>query len=215
MASTKLLLDFDGVVLKNRGLMRYQSDRSARYLHKHTGMPLPVARDFNKHYYPRYGHTVTMMRSMLKKNVTLDDYNSYLYGNNIRWLDRFVDKATYEHGNSFNRVLEFTRTNNIEVIVFTNVHVNWVKRFSGLMDLPIQDHGVFWASDTRMLKPHPFSYQLLESVFPNDTRFVFFDDSKSNVSGAERPRWIPVLFGEDHTADHVVRSLKHVIDNEL
>lgn len=213
MSATKLLLDFDGVVLKNRRLMQYQTNWSARYLHKHTGMPLPVARDFNRHYYPRYGHTVTMMRQMLKKNVTLEDYNSYLYGDNLRWLSRFVDKPTYEHGNSFNRVLSFCEENNTEVIVFTNVHVNWVEHFTRLMDLPIKRSNIVWPSDTKLLKPNAFSYELLEAVFPSDTRFVFFDDSERNIARAERPGWIPVLFGEDHTADYVVRSMEHVLAN--
>lgn len=205
--ATKLLLDFDGVILKNKRLMQYQCDWSARYLHKHTGMPVQVAKDFNRHYYPRYGHTVTMMRNMLRKNVTLEDYNSYLYGDNIRWLRRFVDDNTYEHGNSFNRVFEACEELNIEIIVFTNVHIRWVLYFSGLMDLPIKRSNVVWPSHTDLLKPSKNSYDLLEAVFPNDTKFVFFDDSFKNIENAKRPRWTPILFDINNTAGDVVKLL--------
>jgi FMN phosphatase YigB (HAD superfamily) len=207
--ATKLLLDFDGVVLKNKKLMQYQCDWSARYLHKHTGMPIPVAKDFNAHYYPRYGHTVTMMRKMLKKNVTIEDYNSYMYGDNIRWLNRFVDKDTYEHGNGFNKVFKECEERNIEVIIFTNVDIRWVLNFSNLLDIPVQRSNVVWPSHLDLLKPSKYSYDLLESVFPSDTKFIFFDDSYKNIENAKRPRWTSVLFENKHTAQDVVQLVSN------
>lgn len=201
----KLLLDFDGVVLKNQRLKQYQLDRSASFVRKTTNIKLASCKDLNAKYYPRYGHTVTMLRKMFNKKVTLEEYNEYLYSpTKLRWLKRFIDKDTFEHGHGFNDVFRFCNDNHIGCYIFTNVHIDWVVYFSELMGLSIEQKNVIWPSHLELLKPRPAIYDTIQEVFEPSSRFYFVDDSETNLVIPRQMGWKTLAFNERSSVDDII-----------
>ena len=214
MTSSKLLLDFDGVVLRNTKLHRYQLNRSARFVQKHTGMSLERCKKVNAEFYPKDGHTVTMINKRFvvdeSDRVTLEEYNDYVFGKqHLRWLKHLVDDKTHAHAKDFNRVFEFCEKNNMQWYVFTNAHIEWVLYFSHLCNLPITMDKVIWPPTLQYLKPSRFAYDYVECRFPAGT-FWFADDSQTNLQiPMQRERWVPMYFTKNHTADSLLDVIKH------
>ena len=199
--SVKLLLDFDGVVLNNHKLGRYQRDRSAMFVSKHRSMLYAESKVFNASEYPKHGHTVIMMnktKKEIEKPVTLEQYNNFVYSQNqLRLLNRFVDEETYKAGNKFNEIFTECDRMRIDWYIFTNAHINWILHFSKLMDLPVTSQKVIWPYTIENLKPKRMVYDSIERRFPNSD-FVFVDDSDVNFCiPMQRENWRPVKYKGD------------------
>jgi hypothetical protein len=108
----KLLLDFDGVVLRNKYLKQYQLDRSAKFIKEKTCIPTKICKNINKENYPKYGHTVTMLNNMFQLPVTLEEYNEFVFDKKqLQPLIKFIDKNTFEYTNSFNKLFDYCDKN--------------------------------------------------------------------------------------------------------
>ena len=207
-----LLLDYDGVVLKSKNLMEYQLRKSAKFVNKHTKMPYNICKDMNKQYYPKYGHTVTMLNKMFDIPVTLKDYNDYVFDfNTIKKLKGLVDLTTYEHGHSFKNVFDYCQANDISWYIYTNAHINWVIYFSYLLDIDIPLDKIIWPLNLSLLKPNQESYDTIEKELLN-SNFIMVDDSMNNlVIPQSRPsKWTPIHFNEHHTAKKLVMELASI-----
>jgi hypothetical protein len=210
--TTRLLLDFDGVMLKNKHAEQYQLRRSAKFVQHVTHLDLKTCERMNKKYYPIHGHTVLMTNKLFGLDVTLADYNEFVFApSNIARLTRVLDDDTMHHMKAFNHVIDFCEQNNLEWNVFTNAHMNWVMFFSELLGVQrITTSKVIWpGNDVHALKPNAMAYDNVEAVYANTDCFIFVDDSKANlVVPEERNEWLPILFHKNYdTASTVVDSL--------
>lgn len=175
----RLLLDFDGVVVKNKKIIQYQYQRSAKFVQKHLHVPITTADELNRKYFPKYGHTVIMLKDHFKIPVTLEEYNEFVFPKEqIYRLDSLVDKQTFEHGNDFAKHFKST---SYHTSIFTNAHVNWVTTFADIFDLPIGEHNIIWPQSLDLLKPLPKAYHNISDLFHEADRIVFVDDSKKNI----------------------------------
>lgn len=191
----KLLLDYDGVVLKSRSLSDYQLRKSAMFVEKHTKLPFDKCQKMNKKYYPRYGHTVTMLNCLFKKPVTLEQYNDYMFNKkDLHELSWLVFPHTKQHAQSFIDLFNVCDNCNIDWYIFTNAHVDWVMHFARICELPIDEKKVIWPSTLDLLKPKAQSYDNIEKRFPDET-LIFIDDSDVNlVIPQQRSQWIPIKY---------------------
>lgn len=208
MSRLKLLLDFDGVILKSPKATRYQLDRSAKFVRKTTQLPLDVCKRLNAENYPKYGHTVAMLNRGFKRPVTLDDYNAFVFDpERIERLKPSVfDKEVYLEGVKFRRLFRFCETNGIDWRIFTNAHKDWVTTFGDLLDLPITQSKILWPRDLSCLKPNEGSYADVERRFGPEERFVFVDDTRDNLP-VGRDRWIPVHWDGSVTVTDLICEL--------
>ena len=207
-----LLLDYDGVVLRNTYLSQYQLNRSAKFVQKHSHLSYQTCKEINSKYYPKHGHTVTLINKMFNKNVTLEEYNDYVFSlRHLKKLNHLVDAQTYEHGNAFNKLFEFCQANNMQWHTYTNAHINWVLNFSNLLDLPmISAKNIIWPLDISLLKPNKVSYDIIEKELCDyGSSFTMVDDSLLNLTiPRERPnKWMPIHFKENHKVDDILCEL--------
>jgi len=153
-----------------------------------------------------------MINNMFNKNVTLQDYNEYVFNfDTIKKLKHLIDLPTYEHGHNFYKIINFCQLNNIKWYIYTNAHINWILYFSYLLDLPIGPKNIIWPFDLSLLKPYQVSYDLIEREINGS--YIMVDDSLINLSIPNtRPnKWIPIHFKENDKADFILSEIqKHI-----
>jgi len=171
MAAAKLLLDFDGVILRNKKLSDYQVRRSAEFVKKHVPLPFKDCYNINKQYYPEYGHTVIMVNNLFNKRTTLEEYNEFVY-NKKQLAGLVLDPPSFEHGNAFNMFA------NENTYIFSNAPEEWVGHFSEMLELNIKN--CICPRTLEDLKPLPRVYSALNARFSGQ-KIVFVDDSKKNL----------------------------------
>lgn len=203
----RLLLDFDGVIVKNKKILQYQYQRSAKFVQKHLHVPITTADDLNRKYYPKYGHTVIMLKDHFKIPVTLEEYNDFVFTkHHIQRLDALIDKQTFEHGNDFAK--HFISTD-YHTSIFTNAHVNWVTTFAEIFDLPIQENNIIWPQSLDLLKPSPKAYDNVSNLFSEADRIVFVDDSQKNIEyPSSLSNWNTYHFKPSDTSQTILQKLK-------
>lgn len=203
----KLLLDFDGVVLRNKYLKQYQLDRSAKFIKEKTCMPIEICKNINKENYPKYGHTVTMLNKMFQLPVTLEEYNEFVFDKKqLQPLTKFIDKNTFEYTNSFNKLFDYCNKNNTEWYIFTNAHITWVEVFADTCNLDICNKKIIYPTDLKLLKPKLDSYKAIENKFSHDSHFIFIDDHFDNLP-YYRKRWSALHYQRDNNVDHIINYI--------
>lgn len=202
----RLLLDFDGVIIKNKKIIQYQYQRSAKFVQKHLHVPISTADNLNRTHFPKYGHTVIMLNEHFNIPVTLEEYNDFVFPKQqIYRLDSLIDKSTFEHGNDF---AQHFKSTNYHTSVFTNAHINWVTTFADIFDLPITEHNVIWPTSLELLKPMPKAYDNVSNLFKEADRIVFVDDSKKNIEYPSRlSNWVTYHFKPDDTSQTLSQIL--------
>jgi phosphoglycolate phosphatase-like HAD superfamily hydrolase len=213
MGKHVLLLDFDGVMLVNKQLTQYQLRRSARFVQKHSNMPLTQCIYINKEMYPLYGHTVMMINALYNKKVTLEEYDDFVFSKQqLRHLYKLVDKTSFHHMNNFNDVLKHCQEKDIDWYIFTNAHKNWIQYFTYLCDIEVPEQKIIWPSNVELLKPKVAAYDRVELKFQKDTTYTFFDDSSVNlIIPKERYHWKPHLFTMGMTSRDVIKEIESAV----
>lgn len=188
MAVKSLLLDIDGVLVRDRLLMAHVKDNCARYV----ASKLPEAKDpgtVNHVLYMTHGHTARGLTKTFQ--VDTSDFNEKVYDKKL--MDHLADVI---YGTEFQleakEVHEFTRKG-WDVTLFTNSPEIW----GGAVARAIGDN--IWlrcpGSDSP-LKPDAAAYR----DFSKAKTHVFVDDSLKNL-GTVRwlPNWHPIHFCEGET----------------
>ena len=205
--SARLLLDFDGVVLRDKRMSMYQTQRSAKFVKLHTALPMKTADFVNKRFYPVHGHTVLMLRERFFKDVTLEEYNDFVFDK--RALKRLpVTKEMTERGRAF-RPLFYDVDNGFDTWIFTNAHWNWIEHFVDIFDLPIKADRVIWPKDLTRLKPNEKAYKLVETKIGKEVEKVFVDDSEVNLVYPRKLGWKTVLWSEESTPELLLRVVSN------
>lgn len=198
-----LLVDFDGVVLRNHKCMRYQCDQSAKFVQKVTGMSLKASEALNLQCYPRYGHTVTMLNKLFNNITTLEEYNDFVFDpiTMSSMLGSELDMQTRHHFTSFVPLIDKCANADINTAIFTNASLSWVEFCTSKISPPFMKNvQVVYPRHTVEMKPNRQAYDNIEILFPNKEEFWFVDDSKANlVEPSQRENWIPFYYTPNTT----------------
>ena len=193
MAIKSLLLDIDGVIVRDRLLLEHVKDNCVKYVHA----KLPEAknpREVNKILYTTHGHTARGLQKAFQVDVS--DFNEKVYDK--RLLEHLAEVI---YGTEFQQeakeIYELTQKD-WKVTLFTNSPIAW----AGPVARAISDEVavVCAASDaaTCPLKPEAAMY----TQFQKQLTHIYIDDSMNNLQTARwLPNWHPVLFNEDATAN--------------
>lgn len=206
-----LLLDYDGVVLKNKCLTNYQYRRSARFVQKHTQLSMTMCEKLNREYYPKYGHTVKMLNEMFSKNVSLEEYDDFLFRKEqLVRLATVIDEATRHHAKSYEKLFTICRQMDMNWHIFTNAHINWITYFSQLLEIDeIKEDKVIWPeSKMHLLKPNSEAYKRVENTVNSPYPYIFADDSKVNIEAiCEREGWDGIHIRTDSPIEEVINEI--------
>mgnify|MGYP006280770581 CR=1 FL=1 len=203
--ASKLLLDFDGVVLRNKHILSYQVAQSAKFVHRHVPyLSLSECTHLNRLYYPQYGHTVIMMNKMMNVPVTLEDYNDFVFHpKKLQKLEKLIDDDTCEYAESFLPLF-----NEFDTGIFTNAHINWVEMFCKVFELPVDESNIYWPMELELLKPNPQAYtRVAFRIKTNNITFV--DDSAKNIEFPKyNLKWNTILYRDMDTPTSLIQKVK-------
>lgn len=208
----RLLVDYDGVMLRSASANRFQAERSAAFVRKVTGLPYAVCERMNRQHYRRHGHTVHMLHNMFPDAaITLKEYNEEVFS--ARGLSglRIEPDARVSATKAF-ELFAYCNKNGLPCNVFTNAPAVWVSHTSeGLIP---EDAVISPDNDLNFLKPTPPAYDRVESMFQEEM-FFFIDDNAVNLeTPSQRPRWHCIHFTDD-TVNLVSSIIPHTLMRDL
>ena len=186
--SRSLLLDIDGVIVRDRHLLAHVQDNCTSYVrHKIPECKEPVF--LNKSLYLAHGHTGQGLAITCGQDT--HDFNSFVYDKKL--LDHLTDVI---HGSEFQEdakeIHEWTK--NWKVTLFTNSPAEWAIPVARAIGDNIK---VVCGDPYSPLKPHLNAYRR----FSTRENHVFVDDSLKNLGTARwLNNWKPVYFGEKDPA---------------
>ena len=189
MSAKTLLLDIDGVLIRDKKLLDHVRDNCVRYVAK----KLPHARnaaEVNRVLYLGRGHTARGLEKTFE--IDASDFNKKVYTKQL--INHLYEVI---HGNEFQQdakeVSDLVR-NGWNVTLFTNSPHEWAGPVADAIDAGV--HIVCPARDwsEAHFKPEAAAYK----DFLKDVQYVFVDDSLKNLGTARwLPNWKPVYFSED------------------
>lgn len=184
-----LLLDIDGVLVRDKALLSHVKDNCVRYVQ--TKFPdSKNPEEINKMLYLAHGHTAVGLRHVYKMENDGYDFNSKVY-----------DKKLLEHLSEVIYGTEFQReakeihsliSDGMNVTLFTNSPIEW----AGPVARAISDeiHISCTNADSEFLKPDAAAY----SFFPDNRNYMYVDDSLKNLGATRRMKnWQQLYFGND------------------
>jgi hypothetical protein len=182
-----VLVDFDGVVLKNTKASKYVGARVSEYMKKVTGVRDSQLIDIlNKELYTSHGHTLLGLKkhNFTSPQVNYKCFNKFLYGDRTSYMDLHL---TEEEKANWNKFTWEMKENNVKVRLFSNAGTEWMTHFIGYDEELFQLHE--WATHYQFLKPHKEIYDLITTMYPYST-YHFIDDKVANFQYTQsNPNW--------------------------
>jgi FMN phosphatase YigB (HAD superfamily) len=209
--SARILLDYDGVILRSARATHYQFSQSVKFMYTKLNktMSLVDCARANARYYPVHGHTVHMMNRLYDADVTLAEYNEFVFGKIELKRNALDDTRVLEDMAEFGKFVRVCKNLDVPVAIFTNAHPNWVSRtaLGAVCNLPV----IHPEDNLSLLKPAAEAYKRVNASFPGDS-FVFIDDSADNCVAAETHGdglWSSVVF-DGHIDSTLATLLKTI-----
>lgn len=193
-----LLLDFDGVILRNHSIHGHVSSRCNSFTQRYIPIRNPIKmRQINNEMYESYGHTVIGLRA-LGFDADINEFNHYVYDRIDMGSLRDVKTTHKRDIQQTKEMLAHVKHKEIEVRLLTNAPDVWCQTILSMMGVdPIEK-----ISTLGMLKPENSCFNHVEQLFPMDQKFIFVDDKIINLRGVmTRPHWQRVLFMGADTTD--------------
>ena len=213
-----VLLDFDGVVLRNRMADVQVAKRASIYtvqqLNKHK---------FSRHYrrivdtslgsdvcynmYKGYGHTVLGLKDIGVKTCHLKDYNQMIYDT----LDYAVLRKNNNDFNDVKTVINYCLESDYDIFMFSNAPWKWISNMlkdnKDILDVVKDVRQVLKLDEDneQYLKPYQLIYDVINSHF-KDRNIIFIDDNIGNIK--------PVIHNITWT-NIVLSSIEKQISNQL
>lgn len=155
MQSHTLLLDVDGVIIRNQPLLKYIGNKCVNFVRRTSQYPLTYskAKQINEVYYKNYGHTLRGLHKTLNNNnefsfvssqnndkkETADDFMEKLYKESTKTFDDIVYDADsisklhdhinstefFENSERIAQLCLLCASKNIKVAMFSNAPMNW------------------------------------------------------------------------------------------
>lgn len=203
MTVRHVLVDFDGVVIKNRAYQKIVEKRIIQYVARSYNIKnMKEAKILNTFLYKKYGHTYWGMNELPPsgtKRITLDDFNKTVYSHDIKKeilmsTNYNIYQDDIDKWEAFCIMLSMS---SLDVSIFSNAPKQWCDFFTK----PINNkynvsnlHDVFPVS-MEMLKPKPEVYQYIDQNIIKHKPVVFIDDSVMNLSyPMQLSNWTNILF---------------------
>jgi len=178
-----LLLDIDGVLIRDKNLLNHVKTNCARYVRS----KLPECKnpsELNTKLYTMYGHTARGLKNLL--DIDASDFNNKVYDKDlISHLWKVLSEPEFQE--DAEEIHSLIR-DGWDVQLFSNSPLDWCLPVA----LAISDE-VKIASDGIYLKPEIGAYM----KFNNKIKHTFVDDSVGNLDAVQSATmWRPIHFSE-------------------
>lgn len=196
-----LLLDFDGVVLKNKLADAAVAKRAGVYTWKAcTKIPRSPNEIGIKHanelcygVYKGYGHTVTGLKAV-GIDCNLAEYNHLVYST----IDYAKLRQVNNNLDDLRSLLKYCKDEHILTYIFSNAPEQWIqgmlKNDADLLEALNDVRGVIGVNknDETFLKPKKEVYDAIDARLNGD-KIYFVDDNMVNFTHSlKRPNWINI-----------------------
>lgn len=197
VTKTALMLDFDGVLLKNPKVQKYVAHKCTEYLAKRTGTTYAHAKQTNDARYPVHGHTARVLEKDFGLPCGPREFNQGVYGSMD--FERVRSWLTQRDAEYARTVLDHWNVRRENTFVFTGAPRKWVLELREALALPFEDYRVLGSDVLGHFKPDPRAYAEAEFFvrlnMPQVESFCLVDDGVENVKMAMvLPRWTGVLY---------------------
>jgi hypothetical protein len=195
MAFKSLLLDIDGVLIRDKLLLEHVKENCVGYVHS----KLPECknpRETNRLLYLSHGHTARGLSTAF--GIDTSDFNAKVYDKSL--MDHLAEVIYGDEFQQEAKDIHDLIRNDWIVTLFTNAPIEW----AGPVARAICDE-VFVScapSDVTKgpIKPEVDAY----TQFPKHHSHIYIDDSLKNVGTARwLPNWHPVYFNEGHKEERL------------
>ena len=183
-----LLLDIDGVVLRDRLLMEHLKDNCVRYV----AAKLPQCKDpreTNRLLYLSHGHTARGLATSFQ--VDTSDFNEKVYDKSLmnHLADVIYGSEFQQEAEELHRLSE----SGWKVTLFTNSPVEWAVPIAHAIS-----HNVFIDCTGHDVSKSPMKPDAARyTQFPTHMQHFYVDDSLKNLGTARwLPNWHSVYFNE-------------------
>lgn len=188
MSFKSLLLDIDGVVVRDKLLMAHVQKNCVNYVQT----KLPECKNpsqTNKVLYLTSGHTARGLTRHF--GVDTRDFNAKVYDKNVMdHLYSFMETQKFKQDVEI--IHEMSRSG-WNVTLFTNSPVEWARPIA----MAINDEVRICCPDRNLMVAHIKPDAKAFENFPKNHTHVFVDDSLKNLGTARRlPNWHPIHFYE-------------------
>jgi hypothetical protein len=242
MTPKTLLLDIDGVFIRNELLLNQVSYNSSRYVHTHApiqNLSFSQSKSLNTMLYKNYGHTLRGLRTTFQSNAmeySNSSFSDFVYDEDvITNLKKYI-KTNSEFKNicqELQSLLLLCKINNIGVYIYSNAPLSWCEPIVHEFDtynlilkknIFSSDHYLF---ENYYLKPDPILYTLIERYIQiqhnHDTKALlsiqhfFVDDSQINLLPIiTNNKWAPLLFQtKTHNDDACFHQISSFTDLKM
>jgi phosphoglycolate phosphatase-like HAD superfamily hydrolase len=193
MSFKTLVLDIDGVLIRNTHLMSNVKNNCVSYVAK----KLPKCKDpeeVNKVMYLAYGHTARGLQYTY--GVDTNDFNRHVYNKQI--MAQLYEEIYGTEFQQMAKEIHDLTNRGWNICLFTNAPYKWAKPVA----LAIGDEVMIKCAGNDItkcpLKPEATAYL----GFPKTNLHIFCDDSLKNLGTVRWLRnWKPVYFGEKQKLD--------------
>jgi len=219
------VFDMDGVILQNRSLAKEVATRSAMFVKDRINrhMPYEKANKINKVLYTNFGHTVIGLNKVYDSNITLNDFNEYVYDYNFtaNMLSYNREPDFFENNIKVRSLFKLLDDKGIPTYIFSNSPYRWCK--NSLEIIGVNNFNVNniigcdntkhkYDKDIQVLKPFSCGYETINGLFDDENiEIIFIDDQIQNLRPViNAPLWKPVLF---NNARYMNSKNLHVIND--
>ena len=183
-----LLLDIDGVLIRDKNLISHVRDNCVRYVQtKFPSCKNPV--ETNRTLYLAYGHTARGLRDV--HHIDVSDFNEHVYDRHL--MDHLTEVIYSNEFQKEARDLHDLMHTGWSIALFTNAPIQWARPVARAISDRIYVSCV--GSDLTALKPEPGAYM----SFMNGGNHIYVDDSLKNLGPTRKMKhWNPVYFGDEY-----------------
>jgi FMN phosphatase YigB (HAD superfamily) len=195
MAVKSLLMDIDGVIVRDKLLMAHVKQNCVEYVRA----KLPECKDpalTNKHLYLAHGHTARGLRETF--NVDTSDFNQKVYDKSVmEHLAEVIYSSEFQE--DAKQIHEITR-NGWNVTLFTNSPIEW----AGPVARAIGDEVYIRCSGPDASKTYFKPEANFYTDFSKVQTHLYVDDSLKNLGTARwLPNWHSIYFNEGEKEHHL------------
>lgn len=206
-----ILLDFDGILLRNNKVGKLIEQKSIDFVHKSLNISHSRCKHMNKFLYKTYGHTANGVAKSTSRNLTdvVSDYNDYVFKNmNYQNISHYLDKNDKDRLNTL--LDEFKRISDSKYGLFTNAPLSWCENIFSCLENDMNeiiDYNKIFTSDNGLLKPNIITYNNIEEQLDNKIHFI--DDSQLNLLPVHKnKKWKTYLMNSN-----MVYDLVEIVEN--
>lgn len=193
-----LLIDFDGVIFKNKVIERKLIKRIDRYCGEVLNIKnKKISKLINRELYLGSGHTILGLKK-IGKPLNLKEFNDKIYNFDYKELYEDITPENVRDIENLKELYYFCQSHDIDLKIWSNSPSYWCKNFicyitSDLRHIEIHNNH----NCSYLLKPERDSYTYIESILKSDLIF-FVDDKLYNLLNTpDNQKWISIHFNDN------------------